>query len=83
MIEGICQLTEAEQLRKETRAARRKRRRGYLKKLCCKQCGEPKHYVCLEHHNFKKKGLEKLYSKFNRYARKFYFNLKKRLNFVE
>lgn len=49
------------------------------KKRFCNKCGKPKHTVCLDHHNFKKKGFEKAYSVVRRYSRKFYFILATRI----
>ena len=46
--------------------------RKKLKRLC-KTCQQPKHSICLEHHNFEKKGLSKVWKKIRYYSRKFYF----------
>ena len=40
-------ISEAEQLRKAKRTARRKHRRILTKKSSCQKCGQPKHYICL------------------------------------
>jgi hypothetical protein len=82
------QLTEAEQLRKEMRAAKRKRRRqSGAGKSCCRFCGKPKHRICLEHHSFKKTEIEKLllkpFRKTRYYARKMFFTVARKLGFVE
>lgn len=87
-IDETPQLTEAEQLRKEMRAAKRKRRRqSGVKKSCCRECGKPKHRICLEHHSFKKTEIEKLLLKpFRRtryYFKKLYFTIARTLGFVE
>jgi hypothetical protein len=50
-------------------------------KRLCNICQQPKHYVCLEHHNSKKKGIKKAKAIIKRYSRKFYFNLARKLGF--
>lgn len=60
-------------------------RQGRKKKAkrCCKRCGQPKQTICLKHHSYKKKGIEKVLAIIKRYSRKFYFSLARRLKFVE
>ncbi len=80
-------LTEPGQLRKITRAAKRKRRRQTFKKSCCRECGKLKHYICLEHHQYKKSELKKFFERpFQRiryYSKKLYFSLMTKLKFIE
>jgi hypothetical protein len=52
-------------------------------KRLCNTCQQPKHYVCLEHHNFKKKGIRKILAIIKRYSRKFCFYFEKKLGFEE
>jgi hypothetical protein len=52
-------------------------------KRICKICGQPKHRVCFEHHNFPKKGFSKVLKKIRYYSRKLYFNLARKLKLVE
>lgn len=75
-------LSKAQQLRKEKRAARRKRRRRYIRKGCCSQCGQPKHYICLEHNQHRHFGesfFKRLFRKRRYYARKLLFTLAEKL----
>ncbi len=58
-----------------------RKRRNHSKRHC-EQCGQPKHYVCQEHHNFQKKGLKKIYAKIRRRVRKFYFGLSEKFKFA-
>ncbi len=90
MIEQTLPLTEAERLRKENRAAKRKvwrqRRRKYIKKHCCPLCGQNKVYICLKHNQCqirKESFFKRLFRKRRYYARKLYFSLAKRFGFVE
>jgi hypothetical protein len=90
MIEQTMQLSKAEQLRKENRAANRQisreRRRKYIKKHCCQKCGQPKHYICLKHNQYqirRESFLKKLFRKRRYYARKLYFSIAKGFGFVE
>lgn len=89
-IDETLTLTEAEQLRKEKRAAKRKvyreRRRKYIKKHCCPKCGKPKHYICLTHNQYqylREPFFKRLFRKRRYYARKLYFSLAKTFGFVE
>lgn len=52
-------------------------------KRCCKRCGQPKQTICLNHHTYKKKGIEKVLASIKRYSRKFYYSLARSLKFVE
>ena len=61
-------------------AATEGNRKRTSKKLC-KTCQRPKHYVCLKHHNSKKKGIKKVAAIIKRYSRKFYFNFARKLGF--
>jgi hypothetical protein len=52
-------------------------------KRLCQTCRQPKHYICPEHHNYKKKGIRKVLAIIKRYSRKFYFNIGAKLGFEE
>jgi hypothetical protein len=52
-------------------------------KRLCQTCHQPKHYICPEHHNYKKKGIGKVLAIIKRYSRKFYFNIGTKLGFEE
>lgn len=52
-------------------------------KRACKECGQSKHYICLEHHPQKKSSISKILGKIRRYSRKFYFGVARKLGFVE
>jgi len=52
-------------------------------KSLCKVCGKPKERICLPHHTFKKKGIEKVLAIIKRYSRKFYFSAARKLKLVE
>lgn len=71
--------SETNQLPTEQKAKRKR----YVKRCCCKQCGKPKHYICLEHHNYKKTGIKRLLNRIRYYSKKFFFNLAGRLRLVE
>lgn len=60
-----------------------KKRKKRSKVKHCKQCGQPKHYICQTHHNFKKQGFAKIYSKIRRCWRKIYFAFAVKLGFAE
>jgi hypothetical protein len=51
----------------------------------CKICNQPKHFVCLDHHNQKttefKKFLKKARKRIRYYSRKIYFNVARKLGF--
>lgn len=84
MIKELTELSEVEQMRKEKRAARKKRQRRTLKRHCCEMCGQPKHYICLEHNqNRKESFLKRLFRKRRYYVRKVYFSLAAKLGFIE
>ncbi len=73
-----------EQRRNEKISLKRANRRRTIKKSCCKECGEPKHYICLKHHpNQRNKGFRKLWKKIRYNSKKLYFNLAKTLNLIE
>jgi hypothetical protein len=54
-------------------------------KATCKFCGEFKHYVCLEHHNPRRKptGIKRILKRSRYYSRKIYYNLKRNLGLLE
>lgn len=76
-------LSEIEQLREEKRAARRGNRKRYLKRSRCRECGQPKKYICLEHHPHRKTGVKRLLHKIRYYSKRLYFYIAKKLNLVE
>ena len=76
-------LSESEQLKKEKRRIRRKSKRRLIRRHSCNQCGERKHYICLNHHDFKKKGITKIYAVIRRYSRKVYFAFLVSIGFAE
>ncbi len=71
-----------EQSRTEGKSSRTANRKKKITRHCCLECGEPKHYVCLEHHNFQKTGLQRIYAKARSGVRTVYFTLARKLNFV-
>ncbi len=72
-----------EQRRKERKLVKRANRK-IIKKSCCKECGQPKHYVCLEHNPYRRKSFfNKLIKKRRYYARKIYFSVAKKLKFID
>lgn len=84
MIEQNTQTAETDQKRKERRAARRNAKRRYVKKNCCRECGQPKHYICLEHNSNLRKPLWKRFISKSRYnSRKLFFNLARKVGFVD
>jgi hypothetical protein len=69
---------------KTRRAAQRKRRRRTIKRSCCSQCGQPKHYICLEHHRQKKRAFFKRFPNRLRYhTKKFCFKLAEKLGLIQ
>jgi hypothetical protein len=71
-----------ERRRAERKVLRNKNRRRTIRKACCKECGQPKHYVCLEHHQFPNKGFKRFHKKVRQFARKMKFILAKSLNLL-
>ena len=70
--------------RRAERKDRKRARRKTIKRHCCRQCGEPKHYICLEHnHNRKASFLKRIVRKSRRYGRKIYFMLAAKLDFTK
>lgn len=69
--------------RKERKPIKRANRRKNIKRSCCKECGQPKHYICLEHNSHKKLGFIKRIQKLIRYnLRKIFFNVFAKLGFI-
>ncbi len=78
------QVTDRQEIKKVERAARRKNRKSKIVRHCCKDCGQPKHYICLEHNQYKKRTMFQMFQKCVRYyLRKLYFNFGKKLGFAE
>jgi uncharacterized protein YuzE len=77
------QITDKTEIKKFDRAARRKNRKSKVVRQCCTECNQPKHYICLTHHNYKKKGIIKILANIKRNSRKFYFHLGEKLGFAE
>jgi hypothetical protein len=72
------------EIKKVERAARRKKRTRKIARQCCKECGQPKHYICLEHNSqiklkIKPTIFKTLSKRFRVYSRKVYFNLARKL----
>lgn len=66
------QLAEARRIKKE----RRRRHRNKITRHSCKECGQRKSYICLEHNNIKNQGiLYRIARRVRRNLRKFYFSL--------
>ncbi len=75
---------QVEQRRKVTRPIKRKNRKIKITRTCCKECGQPKHYICLTHNSQKKKHwIYKIFTKPRYYFRKFYFGVARKLGFVD
>ncbi len=73
-----------EQRRLERKPIKRANRNKRIIKQCCKQCGEPKHYICLDHHTMPTPKISELIlKKLRYYSRKLYFSLARKLNFAE
>ncbi len=73
-----------EEIVKTRRAAQRKRRRRTIKRVCCSQCGQPKHYICLEHNTQIKQTIFKRFPNRLRYhTKKFCFNLAEKLGLIQ
>ncbi len=75
-----------EEVVKARRAAKRERirenRKRKIANRCCKECGQPKSYVCLKHNQQIKPTIFKVIrKKFRYYTRKFYFNSARKLGF--
>lgn len=67
---------------KTKRDVRRKNRKNKITRHCCKHCGRPKHYVCLNHHQMPTPKISFLIRKRIRYfSRKICFNLARCLRF--
>lgn len=64
-----------EEVIKQRRKDKSRNRKRTIKRHCCSLCGEPKHYVCLEHHpNQRNKGFRKLWKKLRYNSKNLYFN---------
>jgi uncharacterized protein YfbU (UPF0304 family) len=78
------QITDKREIKKAERAARRKNRKKKIVRACCKDCGQPKHYICLEHNQYKRRTIfQTLRKRVRYYSRKLYFNFGKKLGFAE
>lgn len=85
MIEETIQLSEKDQIREARKVRRRERRKSNrikIKRHCCKQCGLPKHYICLDHHPQRKPFYLRFPKKIRYYFRKFYYALARKTGFV-
>jgi uncharacterized protein YuzE len=81
--ESSAQIIPGEVIKKSERAARKKNRKGKIVRHCCKLCGQPKHYICLEHnHQIKPAFFKRLPKRFRYYLRKLYFNAARKLGLV-
>ncbi len=68
----------------EQRREKSRNRKRTIKRCRCKLCGEPKHYICLNHPPPRPlKGLRRILKRIKYHSRKVYFNLLKNLKFVE
>ena len=74
------QLTEEQRIEKKRR---KKQQRRTIRRHCCSECGQPKHYICLEHNLPNPKGtrLSKVPKKIRYYSRKLFFNFARNLGF--
>jgi hypothetical protein len=78
--EPATSITVESETKKAERAVRRKNRKRKIVRHCCKQCGEPKHYICLTHNQQIKPPIFKVMLKrFRYYSKKFYLNLARKL----
>jgi hypothetical protein len=78
--EPAASITVEAEIKKAGRAARRKNRKRKIVRHCCKQCGEPKHYICLTHNQQIKPPIFKVILKrFRYYLKKSYFNFARKL----
>ncbi len=85
MIEQPMKLSREtiEQRREERKEVKRKNRRKRITRHCCQQCGQPKHYICLEHnHNLREPFFKRLPKQIKYYSRKLYFTMAKKAGFV-
>jgi hypothetical protein len=65
-----------EEIVKARRAERRKNRKRKIVRHCCPKCGQPKHYICLQHNQQIKPPIFKVILKrFRYYTKKFYYNV--------
>jgi hypothetical protein len=72
--EPATSITVEAEIKRAGRAARRKDRKRKIVRHCCKECGQPKHYICLQHNQQIKPPIFKvILKKLRRYAKKFYF----------
>ena len=77
-------IEKIEQRRLERKPMKRKNRRRKITRHYCKKCGEPKHYICLEHHSVVvKKTIWRIISRPRYYARKIYFSFAVKLGLAE
>jgi hypothetical protein len=82
--EPATSITVETEIKKAERAARRKNRKRKIVRHCCKQCGEPKHYICLTHNQQIKPPIFKVKLKrFRYYIKKFYFNVAGRFGLAD
>lgn len=67
------------------RKAAKKRRKNRIIRHCCKECGKPKHYICLDHNTHLKRHNPylKVLRKIRHYARKSYFSLARSFGVVK
>ena len=68
---------------KQRRKDKSRNRKKTIKRHCCSLCGEPKRYICLDHHPRPRKGLRRIWGRIKYYSRKTYFNLLRNLKFVD
>jgi hypothetical protein len=82
--EPAAKIWVEEEIVKARRAAQRKRRRRTIKRVCCSQCGQPKHYICLEHNTQIKQTIFKRFPNRLRYhTKKFCFKLAEKLGLIQ
>jgi hypothetical protein len=78
--EPVKQVWVKPEIVKARRAERRKNRKRKIVRHCCQECGQPKHYICLQHNQQIKPPIFKVILKrFRYYSKKFYFNVAGRL----
>jgi uncharacterized protein YuzE len=87
-IESADQILVEEKIKKVEKIAQgknvNKNRARKITRRCCKECGQPKHYICLKHNSqFKPATFRILPKRFKYYMRKFYFNVARKIGIVE
>ncbi|HEY0428702.1 MAG TPA: hypothetical protein VGC76_13055 [Pyrinomonadaceae bacterium] len=72
MIGQATELSKIEQRRLERKPNKRKNRRRKITRHSCKECNEPKHYICFNHNSDVRR-----YSKVERFFKRLRYKTKK------